>query len=64
MPVIDIDCQREYKEMVGLPFTTEPLKEYMLAVMMEALKLKVDESGAKVESKALMIAMRCAALHQ
>ena len=60
MPVIELDCQRDYKEMIGLPFKNESLQEYFLAVMMEALKLKVDESGAKVESMAVMVATKCA----
>jgi hypothetical protein len=64
MPVIDIDCQREYNEMVGLAFTNEPLKQYVLAVMKEALKLKVDESGAKVESQAVMMGLLGCAPHQ
>ena len=44
--------------MVGLVFKNKELQEYILAVMMEALKLKVDESGAKVESMAVMVAVR------
>ena len=54
MPVIDLDCVREYKEMIGLKFKNQGLNDQILAVMMEALKLKVDESGAKVESMAVM----------
>ena len=46
--------------MIGLSFTNKELKEYVLAVMMEAVKLKVDESGAKVESMAVMMALKCA----
>jgi hypothetical protein len=64
MPVIDIGCQRDYKEMLGLAFTNKPLKEYILTTMMEALKLKVNESGAKVESMAVMVAERCAAFEE
>ena len=63
MPVIELDCQRDYKEMIGLPFKNESLQNYFLAVMMEALKLKIDESGAKVESMAVMIATKCAMIN-
>ena len=48
MPVIDLECKRDYEEMIGLLFKNQQLKNYVLAVMTEALKLKVDESGAKV----------------
>jgi hypothetical protein len=46
MPVIDISCLRNYKELTGLPFQNEELKGYFLQVMCEAVKLKIDESGA------------------
>jgi hypothetical protein len=45
--------------MIGLAFTNEPLKKYNIGVMMEALKLRVDESGAKVESMAIINAAQC-----
>ena len=41
-----------------MKFTDEPLKEYMIAVMNEAFKLKVDESGAKVEGRAILYATK------
>ena len=41
--------------MGGLQFENEQLKGLSLAVMKEALKLKIDESGAKVESEAIMM---------
>ena len=45
--------------MIGLKFKNPELKGYFLAVMMEALKLKVDYKGAKVESMAIMVAKKC-----
>jgi hypothetical protein len=54
-----MDVSRSYEEMVGLCFKNKELKDYVLAVMMEAVKLKVDESGAKVESMAVMMALKC-----
>lgn len=56
MPVVEIDCLRNYEEMLGLFFSNEPLKKYMLTVMLEAIKLKIDESGAKIEAMGVMIA--------
>ena len=41
-----------------MKFTDEPLKEYMIAVMNESFKLKVDESGAKVEERAILYATK------
>ncbi len=45
--------------MIGQKFASSPLQEYIISVMMEAVKIKVDESGAKVESRAVMMAKRC-----
>ena len=45
--------------MEGLQFENEQLKGLSLAVMKEALKLKIDESGAKVESEAIMMGITC-----
>lgn len=59
MPVVEVDCMRSYQEMVGLHFSNEPLKDYVLAVMMEAIKLKIDETGAKVEARGVMMALKC-----
>ena len=43
MPVIEIDYRRSYDEMSGLTFRGSCLKDFEIAVMMEAVKLKVDE---------------------
>jgi len=48
MPIIDINCVRNYKELTGLAFQNEELKGYFLQVMCEAVKLKIDESGAQL----------------
>ena len=40
--------------MVGLKFKNEQLQQYTLAAINEALKLKIDESGATVESRGAM----------
>lgn len=36
------------------------MEGYFLAEILEAIKLNVDESGAKVENEGIMIALRCA----
>lgn len=59
MPVIDFDCEREYNEIVGLGFKNKKLEGSTVAVMKEALKLKVDEEGAKMESMADMYVNEC-----
>ena len=60
MPVVDIDCSRSIKELQGLLFVDKPLKGYILAVVAEALKLKINESGAKIESRAILVATKSA----
>lgn len=37
-----MDVKRSYEELIGLRFSNNELKDYLLAVMMEAVKLKVD----------------------
>ena len=40
--------------MIGLKFKNEELSQYFIAAMFEAVKLNIDESGAKVENEAVM----------
>ncbi len=54
MPVIEVDCFRNLEEIVGLYFKNLPLRRYAIAVMLEAIKLKIDESGAKVEARGVI----------
>jgi len=59
MPIIDFDLTRSFKELIGAGFHDDPLKDCFITMMMEAIKLKVDESGAKVESRAAIQVARC-----
>ena len=61
MPIVEIECSRGYEEIKGLHFTDSRQTIFEMKEMMEALKLKVDESGAKMESMAVMFGLyRCA----
>ena len=64
MPVVKLDCMRQVEEMKGRSFSNPELKGYMISVMMEALKLKIDESGAKVESRAVMVGTKCPVINK
>ena len=44
--------------MIGLRFSDEPLKEYKISMMKEMLRLKIDESGAKMESRGFIVATK------
>jgi hypothetical protein len=48
MPFVDLNCQRELKEFSGVHFANSELKDYMIAVVVEKMKLSIDECGAKV----------------
>ena len=59
MPLINLEHQENFTQLIGLPFSNPELQGYSLAVIMEAVKLKVDETGAKLESRAVVVADRC-----
>lgn len=59
MPVVDFDVEREYKEMIGAGVQSGELKGYYIAVMVEKIRFRIDEVGAKVENEAVMIMTRC-----
>jgi|JI61114C2RNA_FD_contig_31_4746035_length_896_multi_4_in_0_out_0_2 hypothetical protein len=50
MPVVDLDVERNYTELIGAPVKSGPLLGYFIAVMVEKIKFKIDEVGAKVEN--------------
>ena len=58
MPIIELDVKRSFNELIGLNFKNEELKEYHISEMFEAIKLSIDEEGAKVENMAVMVASR------
>jgi len=54
MPVVDLNVQRDYTQLVGSPCANEKFKEYILTTMFENIKFRIDEVGAKVENEAVM----------
>lgn len=59
MPVVKLSADRTFKEMIGLNFKNPELSQYLIAEMFEGVKLSIDESGAKVENQAVIVATRC-----
>lgn len=54
MPKIDLDMQRNYTELTGKALSNAGFKDYVLSVMQEKIKFKLDETGAKVENEAVI----------
>ncbi len=48
MPVVDFDLSREVRELVGKKLKNKNLPGYTFEYVFEAIKLKIDEYGAKV----------------
>jgi len=48
MPVVELDVERNYQELVGARVKSGNLVGYGIAVMVEKIKFKIDEVGAKV----------------
>ena len=63
MPIVSLDAKRNYDQMIGLKFKNEELSQYFIAAMFEAVKLNIDQSGAKVENEAVMILTRGATIN-
>lgn len=59
MPVIKLNASRDFKELIGLKFKNQELSQYFIRKMYEQIKLNIDESGAKVENEAVIVASRC-----
>jgi len=59
MPVVTLNADRHFNELIGLKFLNQELSQYFIRVMFEAVKLNIDESGAKVENQAVIVATRC-----
>ena len=51
MPIVAVECIGSSSKWLAL---SSPLNEHTLAVMVEALKMKIDESGAKGEGLGMM----------
>lgn len=50
MPVVDLDYYRDLSQIQNIKLLNEKFKEYIFAKVYEGLKLKIDESGVKVEN--------------
>lgn len=48
VPVVDLDVERSYKELIGAAVSDGDLKGYYISVMLEKIKFRIDEVGAKV----------------
>jgi hypothetical protein len=59
MPVVDLDVTRNYDELIGAAVESGKLKGYRISVMIEKIKFKIDEVGAKVENEAVIIMTKC-----
>lgn len=55
MPIIDLDIQRTYSELLNAEVTSGQLKNYKIGAMLEKIKFRIDEVGAKVENEAMMM---------
>ena len=58
MPVIELDLNHSIDELKGLGVNNKGFETYHIQEIFENLKLKIDESGAKVENEALIVMNR------
>lgn len=59
MPMVDLDVNRNVKEIEGQGVTNSKFSDYEFAVVYEAVKLKIDEAGAKVENEGVIMMLKC-----
>lgn len=64
MPVVDIEVERSYSEIVGSTVNSGDMKGHQIAAMLEKIKFKIDEVGAKVENEAVMFSVTCVMIHE
>jgi hypothetical protein len=50
MPIVDLDIERKYNELIGSTIISGKLKDYAIGDMFENIKFRIDEVGAKVEN--------------
>ncbi len=53
-PMLHLDHQRVYQEMIGQKLKNPKLKGYIISVMQEVIKFDMDEKGARVENEAVI----------
>lgn len=64
MPLLKLQYRRDYEEMVGKNLDNEGFKQYFIGLMFENIAFELDETGARVESQAVISVERSAAAHQ
>jgi len=62
MPIVDLDIERKYSNIIGSPVVSGPLIQYVVGDMFEKIKFRIDEVGAKVENEAAVIMVLTASL--
>ncbi|MGB3938303.1 MAG: hypothetical protein WBK79_00685 [Candidatus Cloacimonas acidaminovorans] len=53
-PILHLNYEREYKEMLNKKVTNKKLEGYQIALMQEIIKFDMDEKGARVENEAII----------
>lgn len=53
-PILHLDVERKYEEMLGLKVKNKKMKGYAISVMQEKIKFDMDEKGARVENEAVI----------
>lgn len=54
MPVIKLQCRRDYEEMIGKGLKNPGFTEYFIGQMFENIAFELDERGARVENQAVI----------
>lgn len=54
MPLLKLNCRRDYPELTGKPLANAGFTEYVIGVMFENINFELDETGAKAESQAVI----------
>jgi len=53
-PMLHLDYERSYDEMIGQRLLNPALKGYVISIMQEIVKFDMDEKGARVENEAVI----------
>jgi hypothetical protein len=54
MPIVDLNVNRNYNEIIGSTITSGQLRSYTIAAMYENIKFLIDETGATVENEGVI----------
>ncbi len=58
MPLLKLNCRRDYAEMTGQPLANSGFTSYVIGLMYENIAFELDETGAKAESEAVLSVVR------